>query len=118
MGDIGVVVLAAKLAGLHFECGRGEPHSFAATTAYQVVLVRWAAADPIEGFSVLGTLSLGDPVLSKAAQDAVHAGQADGKGSALDLHVKLLCAAKVVALAQNLQYDALLGCRTPRFRSL
>ncbi len=81
--------------------------------------MRWAAADPVEGFAVLGTLSLGDPVLGEAAQDAVHAGQADGKDSlALDLQVKLLCAAKVVALAQYLQYDALLGCRAPPFRSL
>ncbi len=81
--------------------------------------MRRAAADPIQSFSVLGTLSLGDPVLSKAAQDAVHAGQADGKDSlALDLHVKLLCAAKVVALAQYLQHDALFGCRAPPFRSL
>ena len=79
MGDLAVAVSVNEIGGVVFEGGGGESDGSAAPPAQQVVPVFGRVAQSVQDFAVFGTLSFGDPVVGKATQDAVDAGQPDAQ---------------------------------------
>ncbi|AJK81122.1 hypothetical protein A0V42_19335 [Mycobacterium avium subsp. paratuberculosis] len=75
----------------------------AALPAQQVVTMARLGAEAVEDLAVLRALSLGDPVGSQCAQDAVNTGQADPELLVLaNVLIKLLGASKVLLRSQHL----------------
>lgn len=119
VSDVGVVVLAAQAAGVFFDVDGSKSHGSATAPADQVVTMTCHGTQAVEDLAVLGALGLGDPVGGQRAQDAVDAGQADPQLSvSAKVKIKVLGAAEVLLLPQDLQDGPLLGRGTspPRFR--